>query len=310
MIFNQEADELAYRCAFACESKCYKVIEKGKVTDYQDEFTKTQLADQLKKDGKIEGKHYKFKRYRVVDDEQFVIHTIDTFIDRIKNAVFYMRDGGVIECTKLRLWLTPNDKSNFRFKVAVTPGPKGIGYKNGRGEKPYYLQFIRDYMVEEHGAKYTYGYEADDALGIFQTKNSVASHIDKDIDMIPGWHYHHLDRMFYYCPQGLGTLELKRKKNKSPKLKGKSVKFFYAQMLMGDTVDNIPGIKGFGPVATYELLDRHKTEYECYKEIEKQYRIYYGKDWKNVLLEVADLLWICRKKGQTGRQYLTKFLED
>lgn len=60
------------------------------------------------------------------------------------------------------------------------------------------------------------------------------------------------------------------------KLKGTGLKFFYSQLVTGDTVDNYPGIPGAGAKAAYELLDGCKTEAELYYAVLGKYKEKYG----------------------------------
>lgn len=59
-------------------------------------------------------------------------------------------------------------------------------------------------------------------------------------------------------------------------LKGSGLKFFYAQIIMGDTADNYKGLKGKGMTAAYQLLDGCKTEKELYMATLTAYKEVYG----------------------------------
>ncbi len=53
--------------------------------------------------------------------------------------------------------------------------------------------------------------------------------IDKDLDMIRGWHYNFIkDKKYFIDDQ-------------------QAIKHFYTQILTGDRVDNIIGLRGIGP---------------------------------------------------------------
>ena len=74
-------------------------------------------------------------------------------------------------------------ESNFRYDIYPE-------YKaNRKQEKPRWLQECREYLVTEWGTKITEGYEADDALGIAATPNSIIASDDKDLLQIAGKHY-------------------------------------------------------------------------------------------------------------------------
>lgn len=67
-----------------------------------------------------------------------------------------------------------------------------------------------------------------------------------------------------------------RKSQRIDKLKGTGLKFFYAQILMGDSVDCYSGCKGIGATKAYELLDSCKSEEELYAKVLGQYTETYG----------------------------------
>ncbi len=296
MIINCEGDEIAYRCSFACQKQGYKLTTRGRVVDLKNRYTKTQIKAQLGSKGKILDRHYTLEAYPILEPEHIVIHTLDAMVSKL----FDITDDRIDCIHDVNLWLSPSDHSNFRYSVATTPGSNGPGYKAGRAAKPYYLSFIRERLIKEWGAKEIKGYEADDALGIYQTKDTIASHIDKDINMIPGLHYNHVTQEVYEVPEGLGTLEYTE-----GKLKGRGLMFFYAQMLTGDATDNIPGIKGIGAKGAYERLIDCKEEKECFDMVAGCYlKQYTEAQYKDILAEVADLLWIVQNEGETGRCYL------
>jgi hypothetical protein len=296
MILNQEADEIGYRCAFACQKQGY--IWHGKKTiDLKGKFTKTQIKKFFTTKGKELDRDYTLEPYAIIEEEHIVTYTLDRMIEKLY-AIDIPKVGKV---DKVNLWLSPSDGSNFRYGVANIPGSKGHGYKAGRPPKPHYLGFIRNRLIEKWGAKEIFGYEADDALGIYQNDGTIASHIDKDINMIPGHHYNHVTGEYYHVPTGLGSLTYD-----SGKLIGRGIIFFYAQLITGDATDNIPGIPKMGPKKAYDLLHPCSTERDCYEQVYKLYTEYYGVDnATQAISEVADLLFIVRSDRLIGRQYLS-----
>lgn len=60
------------------------------------------------------------------------------------------------------------------------------------------------------------------------------------------------------------------------KLKGTGLKFFYAQILMGDSVDCYAGCKGVGATGAYQLLDSCTTEEELYARVLQKFIEVYG----------------------------------
>lgn len=138
--------------------------------------------------------------------------------------------------------------TNFRHTV----NPE---YKANRKdmERPPYLQEIREFLVTEWKAIVCDGIEADDALGINQTSDSFICSLDKDLLQIPGMHYNFVKQEWKQVEPWDG------------------LKFFYEQLLVGDTVDNIFGIYGIGPKKAQKALAWCETEYEMFEVVRDMY---------------------------------------
>lgn len=199
--------------------------------------------------------------------------------------------------TEFQLYLTSLDKTNFRYDLAKQAPYKGTRSK----EKPQYYNALREYILDEfNNTTLVYNQEADDQIGIDQHTgrygHSIICSLDKDLDMIPGQHYNWKKNKIYETSDpGYLILDKGRKK-----LLGGGYKWFYAQLLLGDTSDNIPGLAGFGPVRVGELLDSAKTEVDCLKVVATQYRDKYRDKAAilEILCEIGDLLWIRRTENQ------------
>jgi hypothetical protein len=229
-----------------------------------------------------------------------VVEPVSYCLRILKNTLTRLSKHG-----DLRLFLTSSDKSNFRFGIVETKGPKGMGYKAGRPSRPVHYEAAREYLLK-NGAEEVFGYEADDALAMYQTEDTVAVHIDKDINMVPGRHLNWVTGEFYDVPEGLGTVTL----NDKGKAIGRGIKYFYHQLLTGDATDNILGIKGIGDKTAYTVLEGIETEEECLRGVINIYATHYGEGYLNILMEMADLLWMVRADKLTGRQYLKERLNE
>ena len=307
-ILIQESDELAYRCAFAVQKQAYKVITKKSQHDFKNKYTKTDIVKYFKTKNKVLDEDYTLEPYLIIEPEHIVKYTLEKMIERLWTVTHEL----IEPITEVQLWLSPSDHSNFRYKVAEAMGPHGVGYKAGRGAKPHYLKFIRQLLIDNYGAQECFGFEADDFLGIHAADNTILSHIDKDIDMIPGWHYNHVTGDIYFVEDGLGHLEFDAEKNK---VIGRGLIFFYVQMLTGDSIDNIPGCRNpekahhknppcISAKEAYKILQGVATEDVAWNYVAQMYQYTYQDKWTDAVQEMADLLWICRTKEQTGRQYL------
>ena len=166
-------------------------------------------------------------------------------------------------------------KKNFRNEIAVTAPYKG----NRKSAKPKHYQLLRDYMESAWSFTMIEDQEADDAIGIAAYEMEVGEYcicsIDKDLDMLRGDHYNFVKDERYFITEEEG------------------IKNFYKQLLMGDRVDNIIGIKGIGTVKAERLLKECKNENEMYLAILEAYE---GNAER--VLENGRLLWIRRQPLQ------------
>ena len=196
---------------------------------------------------------------------------------RIDDNIQYQCDA--VKATEKTLFLTSDDKSNFRFQVATI-----LPYKGHRSsDKPFWYEQIRRYLIDEYDAVVVEGMEADDALGIEQTEDTVICSVDKDLDMIPGKHFNELKPT-----RGIYEIsELDALRN------------FYGQCLTGDSTDNILGLYGVG--RSSKLLDdlaRSDNELDMYRTVRTQYEKRFGSYWKKFLWENGALLWIKRSQSE------------
>ena len=205
------------------------------------------------------------------DDEpvENALHSVKLYINNILDR-FKEKDS-------YQLYLT--GKNNFRFDIATIKP-----YKANRGEKPKYYQEIRDYMTNVWKAHVTEGIEADDAMAMRQwaspDRSTVIASIDKDLKMIPGWHYNFVkDELF-----DVSLREANR--------------MLFWQLLVGDSTDNIPGIKGVGPKTADKLLPEDGDETSWKATVVEKYKEQYGTKWREAYNEVVKLLWMIRDKDQ------------
>lgn len=160
---------------------------------------------------------------------------------------------------------------NFRYNIYSE-------YKANRRGKPTprYRHEAEAYLVGEWGARVTEGCEADDALGsgiTAEQDRSVCCSIDKDLMMIPGTHYNWRRNEFYEVDDVSG------------------LRHFYKQLLIGDTVDNIVGVRGIGVKKAGKFLDDVVTEKDMFDIVRTLY-----KDDERLLMN-GRLLWIWRKEN-------------
>lgn len=196
----------------------------------------------------------------------------------------------------------PPYKPNFRIAMATEKD-----YKGGRKvEKPYHYNNIRAYLLSKWDAFVAIGIEADDAMAMEQTKRGLSTIIctrDKDLRQVPGWHYGwECGKQGEFGPilyDGVGTIELVRGKS-STKIVGGGFAFFCSQLLTGDVVDNIPGLKGYGPVRVVDILGTATTKAEYLEAVRLAYVREHPEDWQSRLREQCNLLWMVRGYNEDG----------
>lgn len=203
------------------------------------------------------------------DSEDYVFSKVDDIIDKI---TFYT------DSDEYRVFLTGNNN----FRKAIYPE-----YKAHRPtEKPFWLQAIREYLVKEYKAEVCEGQEADDAMGINQTEETIICTIDKDLLMIPGQHYNFVKDEFKTVTYLDG------------------LKHFYMQCLQGDRSDNIKGIPGVGPKKAERILDGCVTEYDLFKAV----RNAYGNDEE--FLMNGRVLWIRRNENEDWSEQFNALIQE
>jgi DNA polymerase-1 len=180
--------------------------------------------------------------------------------------------------TEYHLYLTGKD--NFRYTIYPE-------YKAHRPkEKPFWLEKCRQYLIATFNAEVINGQEADDAMGIAQTDDTVICSIDKDLLMIPGRHYNFVKDEWVFQTEY------------------DAVKHFYKQCLMGDRADNIKGIEGIGTKKADKLLDDCYTELEMFTVV----RDAYSNDEEFIMN--GKVLWIRRKPNEDWRDIFNALVQE
>lgn len=191
---------------------------------------------------------------------------------------------------------------NFRFNIAKRREYKG----NRKSIKPYHYKYIKAYLQAQWGAIVVDGMEADDALCIEQTtrlrfKDTIICSRDKDLKQCEGYHYTwECGKQGSWGPawvESLGTIELKGPK----KLIGTGEKFFYSQLLTGDSTDTYDGLPGMGPIGTFNLLERLNTPREMYDAVLEAYSTKFGDGAAEAVEEQAHLAFMIREVEEDGR---------
>ena len=222
---------IVYRVGYAAQHNKFDIFYEPEGEEFgpiKTVDTKTEVNEYLVKHstGDEEGKFY-FKKRIEPEPVGFCLHSVKLQVQSILNAV---------NAEEYKILLT--GKGNFRDAVPY--------YKDNRDreDRPIHYDAIREYLIKQWGAKIVNGREADDAMSILQWRdwekhdglylldkeeemqdvcNTIICTIDKDLRMVPGWHYNFVKGEFEFVDRLNG------------------LRWFYTQMLQGDTADNIPG---------------------------------------------------------------------
>lgn len=191
----------------------------------------------------------------------------------VKGMVHSLTDAAW--CDEYELYIS----GSTNFRIDMYPE-----YKANRASAPQPTKKaeIRAYMRVSLGAILTDGIEADDACGIAVWKNmanTVLVSVDKDLNMIPGYHYNyhakHKSKGVYY----ISPLD--------------AIRTFYKQVLKGDATDNVPGVfRVTGKKATKAMLAPIDSMISPLGMFEYCVEQYNGD--KALVMALCKLLWIQR----------------
>jgi 5'-3' exonuclease len=213
------------------------------------------------------------------NEEEWIAHSrADQFVENILQAT---------GAEQYQLYLT--GKNNFRYQIFPE-------YKAGRIDtyRPQWEKSTKEHLVNSWNAVWTNGYEADDALGINQSDNTIICTIDKDLDMIPGNHYR-----WAITRNGVEVSPAREYVVSNEE----AIHNFYYQLLVGDPADGIKGCKGIGKVKATGILSGCESEREMFEAV----RDSYGCDEEMNLN--AQVLWIWRKENDNVLERFKEFYE-
>lgn len=260
-----------------------------------------------------------FAAYMVAFDKDRSIDDMKKILDMILER---LRVKAGAESMVIHLTPKESTKGN-RYEQAMLREYQAI--RAGK-VKPRYLHIIRAYMADHYNGIQHVNCEADDGMSMAQYKAvakgerhlSIIATKDKDLAMVPGLALDWSTGEITDTKDDYGYIELVAKSTK--KIKGRGWKLFWAQMLTGDTADNISGLplvtdlkylprgkdKPCGPVLAYEILSPLQTNKEAFIAVRDLYKSYSDKhgfkNWRTgepitageAFLSEAKLLWMRR----------------
>lgn len=243
-----DADVLLYRAAFAAQREIYKIYLVGEEeAGYIATVVGKRAVNKWLEEMGLEKEDVTWEVELEVDPEEYAFHSVNHMIAGMCKK---LNTNGYV------LYLT--GEGNFRHDILPS-------YKAGRPPKPVLYDKVRDFLLDKKETVVVDGMEADDALGMAMSSGEieVICTIDKDLDTIPGEHYDFVKEERYYVEEE------------------EAEKFYYAQLMAGDRVDNICGIKGVGIITA---LKKMAASPEDSPKLIAQiaYEEYWSKDWQEV----------------------------
>jgi DNA polymerase-1 len=281
-----------------------------------------------------------FLAYMVSYEKPDQIIELDDMQYNCKVAVEKIRKLAAASTVHLHLTPGTSDKGD-RYNIAIQKE-----YQGNRKDKPKpaKLHIMRDWMGKHFPATLHIKCEADDGMSSAQyasiakgeTQLSVICSKDKDLLMVPGLHVDWDDGTIEQAtdevgqPNDFGYIYMSEQTS-SPKIKGYGHKFFWSQMLTGDTADNIQGLpllcsknlskpKKVGPVMADFLLtgvNNNKQAFELVKSLFeetgkavgfKHWQTGESVAWQKVFISEMQLLWMRREKHDA--QCVLKWLKE
>lgn len=274
-----DADVLVYEIGFSAQ---FNDSETGDLVVLDFDFAADLLAQRIKE---IEEECW-------ADDPSTLYLTNDTTLHSIWSR--YRKTQG----------LKPVEyKENFRKAIAVSKPYKG----NRKTAKPFHRDNLRAHMLSTYDTLVANGMEADDLICIDakDDPNVTICTRDKDLRMVQGRHYGWpCGKQPQFGPmvvEGVGHIDLVKKD-----VKGWGMKFFYSQLITGDTVDNIPGLPKGGPALAYKLLADLEDEPSMYEAVTAKYKEKLGDEWEAYFEEQVNLLWMVQELDDRGEPVLWK----
>jgi DNA polymerase-1 len=200
-----------------------------------------------------------------------------------------------------------------RFDIATVKPYQG----QRAGHKPKNWRTVREYLELAPYKLWKRAIwrdrEADDGMGLASNcynpmRNIVIHTRDKDMRMLPGTHMTWMDWIIVHVPEG--AYEVIGADGETY-----GHKWFWLQMLQGDSADHIPGLEKYegkdcGKVTAAELLAGTRCNADAFDVVRGAYRSTYMETWGDRFAEQAGLLWIRRTATAPLHEFLVVCPQD
>lgn len=238
----------------------------------------------------------------------------DTEPARAKANVFNKLEAGRAICgaSKIVVHLTMSGShKGYRYLIAtVTPyQAQRVGSRRPKNWE-FLRNFLETYKGDVFSVKLWRDREADDGLA-YVAHNVVALYkqpvaaiytADKDMRMLPGLHVDWNTYQIVEVPPG--AYDVRRPSDQLQY----GLKWFWLQMLHGDTADKIPGLpkldgKLCGEVRAGNYLRDAESHIDAFTLVAEAYARHYGDIWQDMFAEQAALLWLRRDAAASVRDF-------
>lgn len=255
----------------------------------------------------------------LLDSDQHIYKAAST-VKRLDTAIrrFYqlvLEEKFYTNAKEVRAYITPSD--NFKCGRFLLPTVKPYqGQRATREEIPLKAP-LKAHLIanpDEYAAQgieiiFDYQQEADDLIiadSIAFGERGLVSSFDKDMNLCRGPKWNPELGTVSTIEDAYGWVEYDKSRGK---VIGHGTSFFFAQMLMGDSADNVKGIlklndKNCGPKGAYEFLSEFKTEAKAANAVVRAY----AQINQNFLAE-AECLWLRRSADDSAFNYIHPLLE-
>lgn len=159
------------------------------------------------------------------------------------------------------------------------------------------MAYVFEYVSKRYHTLYFDDLEADDVLSMLQCEETFIFSHDKDLKQVVGSHWNIDRREMFETDTHRGFYMLMK------------------QLLLGDSTDNIPGLKGFGPKAFDKIGDLQGYEllYTTMKSFVDKYGLLHGMDtfvemWTLVSLKINRGDWL-REKYSKGFELISTLIK-
>lgn len=234
--------------------------------------------------------------------------------DRARQNVYNKLEAGRAICgaSKIVVHLTMSGShKGYRYLIATVNPYQAQRVGSRRPQNWAYLRgFLETYKGPAFTVKLWKDREADDGLA-YVSHNVVALYkqpiaaiytADKDMRMLPGLHVDWNTYQIVEVPPG--AYDVRRPSDQLQY----GLKWFWLQMLQGDSADKIPGLPRLdgqlcGEARAGKYLAAAENHIEAFTLVSEAYARHYREEWQDRFVEQAALLWLRRDAAASVRDF-------